>query len=68
MGLTGPSETVIAGLIVMLWLLVVTVLATESVTFTVNCNVPADIGVPVIIPLPAPKTNGAIEPEASAKV
>ncbi len=57
-----------AGLIVMLRLLDVTVLLTESVTFTVNCKVPAVVGVPVTMPLLAPMVRGAREPEATAKV
>ncbi len=45
-----------------------TVLPTESVTFTVNCKAPAVVGVPVIMPLLAPMARGAEEPEATAKV
>jgi len=52
----------------MLWLLEVAVLETESVTFTVKLNVPEAVGVPLIIPVLAPKVKGAIEPEASAKL
>jgi len=56
------------GLTVMLRLLDVTVLFTESVTFTVNCKVPAVVGVPEMMPLLAPMVRGAKEPEATAKV
>ena len=41
------------------------VLPTESVTFTENCKVAADAGVPLTMPVLALSVRGAIEPEAT---
>ena len=40
----------------------------ESVTFTVNCKVPAVVGVPEITPVDDPRDSGRIEPVATANV
>ena len=58
-----------AGSMVMLRLVDVAVLPSESVTFTVNVEVPAVVGVPLaMVPL-APRVKGVgREPEASVNV
>jgi hypothetical protein len=52
----------------MLRLLAVAVKPSESVAFTLKCKVVADVGVPLIIPVFALRTRGAIDPLASAYV
>ena len=64
----GPLVEVIASgpLIVMLSWLVVAVLPTESVTFMVNCKVPAIVGVPEMIPVDGLMVKGDRDPVATA--
>ena len=56
-------------LMVMLNVPVVAVLPSESVTFTVNVDVPANVGTTLAIVPPAPNVIGfGSEPDASANV
>jgi hypothetical protein len=69
-GPVGDKVTEMAGLIVMLRVPVVAVLPSESVTFTVNVDVPDAVGGPALIsPLAAPKVSDAGNvPDAIVKV
>ena len=69
-GPVGDKVTESAALMVMLRLAVVAVLATESVTLTVNVDVPAAVGGPALIcPVAAPNVSDVgSEPEAIVKV
>ena len=61
-GSAGDKVTLIGGLIVMLRPVVVAVLPTESVSLTVNGNVPAAVGGPAVIDVLAPAAELRLNP------
>lgn len=69
-GPVGENVTLIAALMVMLRLAVVAVKPNESVSLTVNVDIPAVVGGPALInPVPAPNVKpGGSDPVATVKL